>query len=543
MNSPVRILGPNGQPLAPSRAQMLAGGSRTPYDAASNSDAHMAAWQPYLWSPDAELNMYRDRIVARVRDMVRNDGWASGAVTRILDNAIGADFRPIAKPDYHALATQTGIKAFDADWADEFGRKVEANWRIWSNDMNNYSDAQRSMRMSQMFYLGFRHKLVDGDALAMMQWLPKRVGPGRARYASCVQLIDPDRLSNPQLQFDQRHLRGGVEVDEFGVAVAYHIRAAHQGDWWAAEKSVTWERVPRETKWGRPIIIHDYDRDRAAQHRGGAGVLAPILQRMKMLIKYDSVELDAAIVNAVFGAYVQSPFDSEMVENALGNSDQLSEYQSQRAEFHAQRKLSVGDVRMPTLFPGESINTVSATRPNGNFKEFEGAVLRNAASALGVSAQQMSQDWSSVNYSSARAAMLEAWKTLTRRRTDFAMNFCRQIYSAWLEESFDVDDYPLPPGAPAFIEARAEYTRALWVGPGRGWVDPVAEKQGAILGMQSGMSTLESEAAENAGLDYEEVLDQRARERQAFKERDLPEPPWMQGVIPAQETIKKTEAI
>ena len=97
MASPVRILGPNGQPLPPhrGRASMLSGAGGSPYDAADMYGDHMADWTPYLGSPDGDLNMHRDRIVSRVRDMVRNDGWASGAVTRILDNAIGASFRPI----------------------------------------------------------------------------------------------------------------------------------------------------------------------------------------------------------------------------------------------------------------------------------------------------------------------------------------------------------------------------------------------------------------------------------------------------------------
>ena len=43
--------------------------------------------------------MYRDRMVSRFRDAVRNDGWASGGVTRILDNAIGANFRPVSKAE------------------------------------------------------------------------------------------------------------------------------------------------------------------------------------------------------------------------------------------------------------------------------------------------------------------------------------------------------------------------------------------------------------------------------------------------------------
>lgn len=112
----IKILGPNGQPLPPmrSKASMLVGGSRVPYDAADSFSDQLANWQPALWSPDNEINIYRDRIVSRVRDLARNDGWASGSITRVLDNAVGANFRPILKPDYRMLALMTGNTAFDA---------------------------------------------------------------------------------------------------------------------------------------------------------------------------------------------------------------------------------------------------------------------------------------------------------------------------------------------------------------------------------------------------------------------------------------------
>ena len=147
-----------------------------------------------------------------------------------------------------------------------------------------------------------------------------------------------------------------------------------------------------------------------------------------------------------------------------------------------------------------------------------------------------------MNYSSARSAMLEAWKTLTRRRDDFASGFAQPIFSSFIEELHDIGEVPLPAGAPEFLSAKTAYCRAQWMGPGRGWVDPVAEKKGAILGMDSGMSTLEMEVSENVGEDWEELLDQRAREIEAFKERGLPVPTWGQADTFAPQTIKDPEA-
>ena len=140
MVKPVQFLDSRGNPMPPSRPklQSLNGSGRVPYDAADSFSDHLVNWQPWLWSPDNEVNIYRDRIVSRVRDMVRNDGWAAGSVTRILDSSIGASFRPLLRADYRALRHISGRKSFDAAWADDYGRAIEAAWRTWADDPNRY---------------------------------------------------------------------------------------------------------------------------------------------------------------------------------------------------------------------------------------------------------------------------------------------------------------------------------------------------------------------------------------------------------------------
>ena len=68
----VQILGPDGTPYRSARPSMLTGGSRIPYDAADSFSDQLANWQPALWSPDNEINIYRDRIVSRARALVRH---------------------------------------------------------------------------------------------------------------------------------------------------------------------------------------------------------------------------------------------------------------------------------------------------------------------------------------------------------------------------------------------------------------------------------------------------------------------------------------
>ena len=487
-----------------------------PYDAARNYGQRMGNWNPFLWSPDGEINMFRDRMVSRSRDLVRNDGWASGSISQQTDNIVGANFRPMSKPDYRSLATYSGIRGFDYKWAEEFGAALEANWRDWAEDSNYYCDAQRCLSFSQIARLAFRHKLIDGDCIALMLWQPKNIGIGKTRYATQVQLIDPDRLSNPSMQYDNKDMRGGVKVGHLGEPLGYYIRRAHVGDWFNAGDSVMWDYIERETPWGRPVVVHDYDHDRAAQHRGGVGVLTPVLERMKMLGQYDGTELDAAIINAIFGAYIKSPYDPEVVGTALGNSDELTAYQGARAGFHKDNSIGVNGARLPILFPGEDIIALKSERPNTAFDGFQRAMLRSIASATGTSYEQLARDWSTTNYSSARAAILETWKTFGRRRKDFSVGFCQPIFSCVAEESFEMDDLPLPAGAPDFAECRRAYSNAMWIGPGKGWVDPVKEKQGAMLGIEAGLSTLEQECAES-GTDWRDNIAQRAREIVEFK--------------------------
>lgn len=505
-----------------------AGGNPFPYDASSLSTQEMGSWVPWIRSPDAEINLYRDRMVARSRDLVRNDGWAAGGITRILDNTIGTGLRLSSSPDYRALAARSGITAFDAVWADEFRRAVEAFWRTYSEDINHWNDVSRQLTTGQQFRLAMRHKLIDGDALGVAYWFPDQVGYGGAEYATALLLVDPDRLSNPYQMMDTRNLRGGVEIDEYGAPIAHHIRKAQQNDWYLAVEANTWERVEKYDEDGWQRVFHDFDRDRASQHRG-VGVFAPILAHAKMLSRYYGTELQAATIAATFATYVKSPYDPALIQDALGTGDdelsQLAGYQKLRAEWSQERPAMLNGARIPTLAPGESIEAVSSQHPHGNFGDFAHEMLRIMAAAAGVSAEQITQDWSRTNYSSARAALLEAWKTLQRRKNEFTIGFATPFYATWLHEVMDRNELPLPNGAPPFMAMRTAYSRCSWLGVGRGWIDPVKEKQGAQMGMEIGLSTLRSESIEQ-GLDWEESLDQRQIEVQAFKERGLDVPAW-----------------
>ncbi|MGY2732380.1 lambda family phage portal protein [Sphingomonas sp. UYP23] len=519
-----------------------AAGNFFPYDAVNFNSRDQSDWFPSVRSPDSEINLYRDRIAAKARDLRRNDPWANGAIAGILDSTIGASYRFVSKPDYRALRLHA--KGFDAVWANEYRAVLEAKWRSYSEDLGHYNDVSRGMTVSQQFRLALGHKLVDGESLLVAQWRPDRIGRGAATYATCFQGVDPDRLSNVNMGPDTRYMRGGVELDDDQVAVAYHIRRAHQYDWYNAVESMEWDRVEREDPDGWRRVYHDYDPDRFAQNRG-VTVFAPVIGKLKMLSQLYGVKLEAENVAAAFGLYITSPYDMEMVRAGLDCEDDEEKafgwYQDMRSDFHADRDVAVKGARMATLAPGEKIESVAPGGGQTDIKPFAHEMLRAVSVALGVSGEEVHNDYSDSSWSSARAGIVKSEKTSRRRCSEFDQNTATPVLATWLEEPFERNELPLPRNAPSYLEMRTAYSRGRWLGAARGWVDPVAERQGVVLGLDAGLSTMEDECAKQ-GMDWEENLEQRAIEYHRMQDLGLPRPEWFGNEYTATQVAQAQQA-
>jgi capsid protein len=114
----------------------------------------------------------------------------------------------------------------------------------------------------------------------------------------------------------------------------------------------------------------------------------------------------------------------------------------------------------------------------------------------------------------------EVWRHITSMLSGFTDQVVTPVYAAWLEEAFDRGYIVRPAGAPDFWDAPGAYVSSRWIGPPRGYVDPVKEAQAAAMRMDSLVSTLQRECAEQ-GLDYDETLDQIAAEADEMKARGI----------------------
>ncbi|MEM7523312.1 MAG: phage portal protein, partial [Pseudomonadota bacterium] len=356
-------------------------------------------------------------------------------------------------------------------------------------------------------------RMTEGESLGVLEWLP-----GRGGYATAVNVIDPERLSNPHGKAESQTMRSGVELDPAGAVLAYHIQIGHPQDYTLTTNAYRWERVERTLPHGRPRVLHHFEPQRAGQHRG-VSELAAVLERARMVERYERAELQSALIGATFAAFIESPYDPDMVEAALGGG-QVAPYQAGRSAFHKEREISLDGARIPTLYPGEKVSQLAGAHPHSAFEAFTQSALGSVAAALGLSREELTGDYSGANYSALRGAFLKSWKSLTARRDAFAEHIATPIYLAWLEEAMDRGDVEIPPGAPDLWDAPYAWSRCAWLGPARGWVDPTKEAQAAEIRMRAGLSTLQQEAAEQ-GRDWEETLEQRAAERTMARELGL----------------------
>ena len=493
------------------------------YAGASFRRKQLNNWWPSRNPADLDIIPDQATLIARSRDLNRNNGVAAGAVTSANDNIVGTGLRLTPWPDYRALDK-------DAEWSDEWSQKVNALWRAWAD--TPACDAAGCLNFQDMTALVFRSIMENGEALILPLWLERN----NTQFKTCLHLVDADRLVNPTSNWLTKNQRGGVELDDWGKPVNYYIQTVPENfSLMTYSPFFTipgWEKVPAETSWGRKRVLHLFPRVRIDQTRG-VPILAPVIEQFRMLDSYQRSELQTAIVNALVAGVIETPLDAASINEMMGGD--ANAYLQGKNEYRVQ--LESGSL-IP-LYPGDKLTPFTPTRPTGTFPNFVETVLRQIGTAMGMPYEILLKDFSKTNYSSARASLLEAWRFFNTRRAWLARNWAQAVYRLWLEEAIDLGLVD----APDYYAKQPYWDRAKWIGPGRGWVDPVKEAEAAQLRIQSYISTLEMECAEQ-GLDWAEVLEQRARENTRMAELNLiPSPALMPRATPAQEAAEPGETL
>lgn len=485
--------------LARARAEAaFAGLQRRSHEGAADRGAFLKNWRPGLRSADADWFFDRDDAVARARDLGRNEGIAAAALNRRINSSVGFRWDFSAKPSARAL----GITP---EAARELGAEIESAWEQYAYGVLFQADAERSATFGQLLRMGAAHIFQDGEAFALVEW----AGDEGTRFKTRLRIVDPDRVTNPDGLADSATLRRGVEKTAAGVPVAYHIREFHPSDV-GAMGNMRWNRWPRySTGYGRPQVLHAYDKLRAGQSRG-VSRLVSVLKSFRSLSRFTEATLEAATINALFAAFVKSTAGPSAVSEWF-SADDLGDWAGEREDHYKDQPIELDGVQLLNLAPDDEVEMLTSERQTGGFEAFSRTILRFIAAALGVTYEELTMDFSSTNYSSARAAMLIAWNETLALRGLIEAQIAWPFLFAWMDEAFDNGTLTVPAGAPAFRDAPDAYLEGAWRGPARGYIDETKEIAAARDRIAARLSTQEDEAAQQ-GKDWRVVNEQLAAE-------------------------------
>lgn len=469
---------------------------------ASKTKRTLIAWKSSSNTADEDITEHLPTLRERSRDLYVSGGISSGALNKIVTNVVGSGLQLNSQIDHEYL----GITR---EQASKIERQIEREFNLWANDKYN-CDIAASCNFYEMQALAFLSMLMSGDCFILLPIL-KRAGN---IYQLKMQLVESDRVTDPDFIDLEADILQGIECDQYGAAIAYYIKQRMKPN--AVQQK--YQKVDAYTKSGRPNILHLRTMERPEQRRS-IPLLSNIIEQVKQLSRYNTAELDAAVLSAMFTVFIKKAGDEED-EGAAG------QYKGELAEPESEEQsLAPGNMRLSPggiveLEEGEDISIANPGRPNQQFDAFTTAIIRQIGMAIEVPYEVLVQHFQS-SYSASRAAILQAWQMFKKRRKWLVDNFCLPIYKEWMTEAVLMGRLKLS----GFFNdplAQQAWLGANFYGASMPEIDPEKAVRASTLRINEALSTRERESMELTGLNFDEIVSKRVdEETQMNKVREI----------------------
>jgi lambda family phage portal protein len=342
------------------------------------------------------------------RDLRRNNGWAKRGVQVIVNNTVGWGIRPKASgaaPAQNKLAL--------------------AAWHAWASE--TACDFDGRLNFYGLQRLAMETIAESGEVLIVRQ--PAATVDGLP-FPLRLQVLEPDYLDtsrNGIAAAGGGQIIDGVEFDQQGRRVAYWLFTSHPGGQRLMTTRFESVRTPADR------VLHVYRVDRPGQVRG-VPWLSSAITRIKDLDDFEDAELMQQKVAACFGAFV-----TDMDGGAGGLGHPGTDTDGQRID-----QLEPGHIEY--LPPGKSVTF--AQPPRTQDSAFTTRVLRRVAVSLNVPYEELSGDYSQVNYSSARMARIAHWASVEEWREHMLIpQLCGGVWRWAMQLVADLGDWPAVPTA------------------------------------------------------------------------------------------------
>lgn len=403
------------------------------------------------------------------RDLRRNNPWARRAIEVIAANTVGWGIE--------------GKPTFDGDAPDALRDAATRAWLQWANTPACDYDGRTPFRGLQRLVM--EAVAESGEALIVREPTldPRLPVPMRIR------VLEGDYLDHQRdgMMGEAGPIVQGIELNERGERVAYHLYQTHPGGQMVHKQRFVPIRVPAER------VIHVYRVERPGQMRG-VPWLAPVIARIKDFGLYEDAILEKAKVEACFGALVT---DFEGQATALGKpgtqgGDYLDALEPGMIEY---------------LPPGKDVKFAQPTS-NSNHESYSKTSLQGVAAGANVTYEDLTWDFSNVNFSSARMARLSHWRSVESWRHDMLVpTLCDGVFGWWAQLAASLNNWPRTPSA-------------LWSAPPMPMIDPAKEGKAAKDAIRSAIKTLPQTIRERGG-DPRAHLDEIAEGNRMLDERGI----------------------
>lgn len=456
-----------------------------------------------------QLNHWQLRRRARIAYW--DSAEARAIIGRLVQNAVNIGLKMEAAPAWALVAP---------DWKEEKRREwvqnTEARWQLWANSTE--ADATGRMTFQQLQGFVFFNTLGEGETFPLL-----RYSPDRSRMNPLnIQLVNTDQVLGTVVPEDHKaaKLRGnrivdGIEIDPAGAEIAYFVTDP--------ETNKT-ARVPKYGgKSRRLFMTHPAIIERVGQVRG-IPVLAPIVHELQKITDYTVAELEAAVINAVFAAWIK-PSDKMGSSRALAGILKREQVPAVEDPHDRVSTPAPGVIDKPGIFvqnlkAGEEIESFDTKRPNLNFGEFTKIILTKISASLGIPIEVLFMSFNQ-NYSASRACLILAWNVFEVWRDFLAAQFLNPVKAEWMAGEIAAKRIEAP-GFGDSPSLRAAWLNGYWVGINKPAMDPNREAEAAGKYIKLGLTTHEREAQNHNGSEFAQNVERLKIENKELAEANKP---------------------
>lgn len=418
----------------------------------------------------------RGRLVARARDLAKNNDYAKRFLGMVKTNVVGHSGFSM---QVQALRPDGTIDQADSD-------RLETAFAKWAK--RGVCEVTGQLSLVDVERLFIETLARDGEVAV------REVTRGPFGYQ--LELVDPQLIDDQYNDsFEGRQIRMGVERDAFYAPVAYWLKNVDSSDpTQYADSTQRHIRVPATEM--KLFYLHEFVR----QLRG-VPWMSSAMMRMNMLGGYEEAAVVAARIGAAKLGILQSP---------NGEADDVATGYEGEGEA-ARPQLDSGE-------PGEFITAPAGYEfkewdpdyPHEQYGAFVKACLRGISSGLLVSYNGLANDLEGVNFSSIRAGVLEereVWKALQSWMIEA---FLEPIYSAWLPRAIATGQVNLP------MSKLSKFDAVVWQGRRWDWVDPEKDVNANVTSITNRLKSY-SQVIREQGRDPEEVWRELAKDTERLK--------------------------